>query len=184
MTDDAVTYRSAAPSDATAIAELHADSWRHHYRGAYSDEFFGASLDADRLSVWSTRLHDRGDAHTFVAGHANDVVGFVHVILDSDPEWGALVDNLHVRHDWQRRGIASQLMGRAAAAVEAASPGSGLYLWVLEQNTRAQVFYRSIGGRPADRRPVGPPALVGVDGIRYVWPNPSAMTAPRTQGGS
>lgn len=66
-------------------------------------------------------------------------------------------------------------MGRAASVVAAAAPGSGLDLWVLEQNTRAQAFYQSIGGRPADRRAVEPPALLGVDGIRYVWPNPSAM---------
>jgi len=27
--------RLASPSDAEAIAALHADSWRRHYRGAY-----------------------------------------------------------------------------------------------------------------------------------------------------
>jgi hypothetical protein len=38
-----VSFRAAGQDDAHAIAELHADSWRRHYRGAYSDAF----LDGD-----------------------------------------------------------------------------------------------------------------------------------------
>jgi hypothetical protein len=30
-------FREAGPGDAGAIAGLHADSWRRHYRGAFSD---------------------------------------------------------------------------------------------------------------------------------------------------
>ena len=38
MTDvDGIQYRLARGSDAPAVAALHADSWRRHYRGAYSD---------------------------------------------------------------------------------------------------------------------------------------------------
>jgi ribosomal protein S18 acetylase RimI-like enzyme len=33
----AMEYRQAAASDVVAIARLHADSWRRHYRGAYLD---------------------------------------------------------------------------------------------------------------------------------------------------
>ena len=33
------------------------------------------------------------------------VVGFVHMILDEDPRWGALLDNLHVTHRLKRHGI-------------------------------------------------------------------------------
>jgi len=38
-----VGFRPARASDSEAIAALHADSWRRHYRGAYSDAF----LDGD-----------------------------------------------------------------------------------------------------------------------------------------
>ncbi len=34
-----LTYRAARPGDVPAIAWLHADSWRRHYRGAFSDAF-------------------------------------------------------------------------------------------------------------------------------------------------
>jgi GNAT superfamily N-acetyltransferase len=32
-------FRAAGPGDAQAVAGLHADSWRRHYRGAYADSF-------------------------------------------------------------------------------------------------------------------------------------------------
>ena len=51
-----VQYRKASASDARAVAALHADSWRRHYRGAYSDAF----LDYEALELlgrtWSERL--------------------------------------------------------------------------------------------------------------------------------
>ena len=40
---DDLRFRSAEAGDAAAVAGLHADSWRRHYRGAFSDAF----LDGD-----------------------------------------------------------------------------------------------------------------------------------------
>lgn len=40
---DPLVFRPARATDSEAIAVLHADSWRRHYRGAYSDAF----LDGD-----------------------------------------------------------------------------------------------------------------------------------------
>jgi hypothetical protein len=72
-------------------------------------------------------------------------------------------------------------MARAATFVHERRPTSGLYLWVLEQNSAAQRFYRAIGGTPADAEPVRP--VNGVPGrlngtpvgIRYVWPDPEEL---------
>lgn len=52
--------RPAKPSDAEAVAALHADSWRRHYRGAYSDAFLDGDVISDRFVVcfsWVTQLH-------------------------------------------------------------------------------------------------------------------------------
>lgn len=168
-------YREATAADASAIAALHADSWRRHYRHSYPDSFFDDSLDVDRLEVWTARLQDPIGTYTLIAENSGELIGFVHVALEDDAAWGALVDNLHVRHDAHRRGIASQLMKRAASFVAATSPRSGVYLWVLERNERAQAFYRHVGGTEADRRPVDPPALPGTLCIRYVWPQAGVL---------
>lgn len=179
---EAVSYREASAADAPAIAALHADSWRRNYRGAYPEDFFDGSLDADRAAVWSGRLSDpqpHPPRSCTVLAELSGLAGFVHVRFDEDERWGSLVDNLHVRHDVQRHGIASELMRRAAAAADAVAPGASLHLWVLEQNTGAQAFYRAIGGRAADRQPVGAPANPGVLGIRMVWDRPRDVRAAR-----
>lgn len=168
-------FRPASPADADAIATLHADSWRRHYRGAYSDAFLDGDVHADRLAVWTERL-GAGDAqsHTVLAEADGDLVGFAHTVFDADPVWGALLDNLHVVHGRKRQGIGSQLLDRATAA--AGERGTGLYLWVLEQNVPARAFYEALGGRQVELAPIAPPG--GVAGrlngspaaFRYVWP--------------
>ena len=183
---DRLLFRLARGSDSEAIALLHADSWRRHYRGAYSDAFLDGDVVADRRAVWSDRLRqDRDDCHTVVAESGEAVVGFAHSIFDEDPTWGALLENLHVAFDYQRRGIGARLLELGARAVVANAPRSGFYLWVLEQNVAAQAFYQAFGARCAGRAEALPPG--GVDGrlhgspvkLRYAWPDPSVLLVGR-----
>jgi len=51
-----LSFRAARPDDAHAIAGLHADSWRCHYRGAYSDDFLDDDVAGYLLAVWTDRL--------------------------------------------------------------------------------------------------------------------------------
>jgi ribosomal protein S18 acetylase RimI-like enzyme len=172
--------RLARPADAEAIAALHAASWRRHYRGAYSDAFLDGDVVADRLAVWADRLRaPAGRTHTILAEDGAGLVGFAHTIFDDDPTWGALLDNLHVAHRHQRRGVGSRLLGAAARAVSAR--GTGLYLWVQEQNVAAQAFYRARGGTCVGRAPISPPGGIAsrLNGspakLRYAWAAPAAL---------
>lgn len=176
------TFRAADVADVRAIAELHADSWRRHYRGAYSDAFLDGDVVEDRLSVWSERLSSPGaESRTIVAERGGELVGFAHVVLDEDVVWGALIDNLHVTSALKRCGIGTRLLTIVAQAVLDRSSASGMYLWVLEQNTDAQAFYARRGGLCAGREDVPPPGgdpsrLAGRPvGLRYVWRDPSKL---------
>lgn len=138
---DRPQFRLARPSDAKGVASLHTDSWRRHYRGAYSDAFLDGDVAADRLTVWADRLRKPDPRHrTILAEDSDGLVGFAHTVLDDDPTWGALLDNLHVVSGQKRRGIGSRLLALTAQAVTEQAKGPGLYLWVLEQNIDAQAF--------------------------------------------
>lgn len=171
-----VSFRAARPDDARAVAELHAASWQRHYRGAFSDAFLDGDVTGYLLPLWTARLdvpHPR--ARTILAEYDDQVVGLAHTFLDEDPFWGAFLDNLHVAHGLKRRGIGARLLALTRQAVRDWSPSSGLYLWVLEQNSDAQAFYAAQGGVCVERRDVSPPGgdparLTGQPvGLRYAW---------------
>jgi GNAT superfamily N-acetyltransferase len=173
--------RRAELDDAVAVGGLHADSWRRHYRGAYSDSFLDGDVVGDRITTWTQRLSaPTVPAATILAEDRGALVGFAHVVFDEDPEFGSLLDNLHVVHDRKRGGIGTRLMAEAARSVIQHGAG-GLYLWVLEQNVDAQAFYRARGGVCVGRRLVQAPGGIAdrlngsPSGLRVVWRDPSML---------
>jgi GNAT superfamily N-acetyltransferase len=179
-------FRAACPGDAPAIAGLHAGSWQRHYRGAYSDAFLDNDAAGYLLPLWTERLAiPDPKARTFLAERDGVVVGLAHTLLGQDATWGAFTDNLHVLHGLKRQGIGTRLLALTGQAVLNWSPSSGLYLWVLEQNSDARAFYAARGGACAERGEVPPPGgdasrLNGTPmGLRYAWRDPSKLLAGR-----
>jgi ribosomal protein S18 acetylase RimI-like enzyme len=185
---DVDVFRTAIVKDAEAVAHLHADSWRRHYRGAYSDSYLDGDILSDRVAVWSQRLDasagmvtGAGRAVTTLAEDEAGLAGFVHVVLDEDPRWGTLLDNLHIRLDRQRTGLGTALIRRAAAAVAERAQSPLMYLWVQEQNQSAQRFYAAMGGTCVEKAPIDPPGgvpdrLAGAPNkLRIVWPDASKL---------
>jgi ribosomal protein S18 acetylase RimI-like enzyme len=169
-------YRRATTRDVEAVAALHAESWRRHYRGAWSDAYLDGDVHADRLTVWTDLLTQRSPDHcTIVAERDGVVVGFAHTVLDDDRIWGALLDNLHVATTVKRSGIGSRLMAETAHTVLERTPSTGLYLWVLEQNTSARAFYEARGGACVGRGIAHPPGGGSAPKLRYAWPDPSVL---------
>ena len=172
-----VSFRAARPDDARAVAELHADSWQRHYRGAFSDAFLDGDVTGYLVPLWTERLAAPNPlTRTILAECDGQVAGLAHTFLDDDPVWGAFLDNLHVAHGLKRRGIGARLLSLTRQAVRDRAPSSGLYLWVLEQNSAAQAFYAAQGGACAGREPTPPPGgdparLTGQPvSLRYAWP--------------
>lgn len=167
----------AYPDDAQGIADLHADSWRRHYRGALSDAFLDGDVAGHLLRVWTDRLGTpEPRARTILAERDGQILGLAHTFLDEDPTWGAFLDNLHVAYGLKRQGIGTRLLALTRQAVRDWSPSSGLYLWVLEQNSDARAFYEAQGAICVERDDVSPPGgdparLTGQPiGLRYAWP--------------
>jgi GNAT superfamily N-acetyltransferase len=175
-------FRAARPEDAPAVAELHADSWQRHVRGAFSDTFLDEEAPGYLARMWTERLATPSPpTRTVLAEDGGHLAGFAHTVLDDDPTWGALLDNLHVRHTIKGQGIGTRLLAATAEAVLRWSPASGLYLWVLDQNTAAQAFYDARGGTRVGRDDVPPPGgnPAWLNGkptcLRYAWRDPSTL---------
>jgi predicted N-acetyltransferase YhbS len=173
----AVQYREATERHADAIAALHADSWRRHYRGAYLDSYLDGDIVSERREVWRTRLTPRRlNQLTVCAELDGDVVGFSHALFDHDPQWGALLENLHVRSDLKGARIGTRLLSMAAQELVRTRPSQSLCLWVLDQNAAAQAFYEARGGTRAETKLRGPfPGGGMAVGHRYFWHDPQLL---------
>jgi GNAT superfamily N-acetyltransferase len=181
---DELRFRAAGRGDAAAVAALHTDSWQRHYRGAYSDSFLDGEVPGFLLGLWTKRLAEPDPRDRTILAELDEdgmLVGLAHTILDDNPTWGALLDNLHVRYGQKRQGVGTRLLSLTAQAVLDDRPGSGLYLWVLEQNTNARAFYDARGGTCVESRevmaPGGDPARLNgkPKGLRYTWPDPARL---------
>ena len=170
-----------------AIARLQADSWQRHYRGAYTGDFLDHEVAGFLQTLWAQRMAtSQPMTRTILAEYEGAIVGLAHTILAQDSTWGSLIDNVHVGYDLKRQGIGTRLLALTGEAVCAWSAGSGLFLWVLEQNTDAQAFYTACGGTCVERDAV--PAPGGIPGrlngapigLRYVWPDGQALVRATT----
>jgi len=174
--------RPATPADVAAIAHIHAESWRHHYRGMYADHYLDGDLQADRIVAWSDRLaRDPARHFTLIAERDAVPVGFAHFTLDADPTWGTLLDNLHVLHTQRGQGLGTRLLTEVAKVSTQRRPTAGLFLWVLDKNTQGIRFYQSRGGTLRDSEPSAPPSgnprnlVPGTRRVRVTWGDPTAF---------
>jgi GNAT superfamily N-acetyltransferase len=171
-----IGYRPATPSDAEAIAALHARSWRENYRGSFHDAFLDGDLLGERLRAWGERLaRPPGNQLVQLALDGGELVGFVCAYGAHDPAWGSLVDNLHVAQAAKRKGVGAALMRQTGAWLAPRYGGLEVYLWVLEVNAAARRFYERVGARNAGVSTMETHGGAVVRSCRYVWPGPELL---------
>ncbi len=165
-----ITYKAATADDAKPIAQLHSLSWQQNYRGILRDEFLNGPVLEDRQIAWENRLKQPApNQYVAVATLHDKIVGFACVYTNEDPIWGTLLDNLHVHPNQKGQGVGSALIRLAAGWTYRTAPESGFYLWVVAQNTSAQLFYDRLGGINQETASHEFPDGSVTDCYRYVW---------------
>ena len=168
--------RVAEKSDVTAIANLHAASWRFAYRGALSDEYLAGDIVSDRAAIWSQRLTAKNqNQYVLVAEENSHLIGFACAFAHFDQQWGTLLDNIHVSQSHHRSGIGTSLMRQIARWHQAQSSSKPMFLWVLQSNGTAQRFYEALGAETVGTDVWVPPGGGAIPRFRYAWRNVGAL---------
>lgn len=124
--------RTATTADALAVETVRIRGWQAAYRGIVSDAFLdGLVIDAERRA----RMITSGQATTLVAEDVG-VLGMAVCGPARDGEDALELYALYVDPGCWRTGVGTALV----AACEGVT-----VLWVLEDNERAQAFYRRQG---------------------------------------
>jgi len=166
-----LALRAGTLADADAIAALHARSWQITYRGLFSDAFLDGPVLEERRTMWRTRLNswDAKRNGVLLAEENRELLGFASVLLDTEPQWGARLDNLHVSPDGKGRGVGRQLMRAAAQWVRDSGEATSLHLMVFERNEPARGFYDAMRGECVERREVTVEDGTRLVELRYLW---------------
>ncbi len=147
--------RAPVAADAPAIGAVHVRVWREAYAGVMAQDYLDGMDVETSVAKWRRIIADEtaapaptaGDARaivkvTRIAEHraSGEVVGFATFApaRDDDPPTPGELWAINVLAAHHGSGVADQLM----AATVGDRPA---YLWVVEDNPRAQAFYRRHG---------------------------------------
>lgn len=170
--------RVAQAHDALGIASLHVSSWRAAYRGMLSNTYLDGPVETERAQLWRSRFaQPAANQYVVVAETQEQIVGFACAYGAEDPTWGTLLENLHVAHEYRRRGIGARLMAQVASWSTCAHPSASLHLWVLKPNLPARSFYQVLGAEPIESTVWHPPEGGPVPQVRLAWREPRALLA-------
>lgn len=177
LTNAGINYRAAWAADAGDIASIHVRSWRDAYATILEPTFLAGPIEADRQALWAARLESPSATQLVrAAQHASlGLIGFICAYRNHDPQWGSLVDNLHVLPVMRGQSIGERLLRSAAQLLEIEGTVGGLHLWVFEANTAGLRFYKRLGGRVVERDVSRIPAAGSKPLLRVHWPAIAAL---------
>lgn len=171
-----MSIRTALLSDCSAIAELHVSSWRSAYRGALSDEYLAGDIVQDRRQLWESRLAEPPEhQHVYVAEDGDGLIGFACLYGNAHAELGSFLNNIHVSQVAQGRGIGTALLHATAELCTRRYGEAGLYLSVIQSNTKAQAFYARYGARNVGTSVWHAPDGTDAPLFRFAWESPRAL---------
>jgi len=164
--------RPATIDDANAIANIHTTSWRRTYTSELTKAYLDNIVPTERSESWLEKLtFPDNNQHIIVAEINNEIVGFACFFANKHAKRGSYLDNLHICHTHQSKGIGRLLLTHGAQWCDSIAPDKGLYLMVNQSNKRAQNFYKSLGASNVDLACWNAPDGSVVPTYLFVWSN-------------
>ncbi|MGP5727095.1 GNAT family N-acetyltransferase [Arthrobacter rhombi] len=164
--------RPATPEDAEALVDMHAAALEESYRSLMPQiAFHTVGVERNERIQRCRSFLNGTDPHFLAHDGAGSVVGFAESGPGRDKQTPCTVElyRIYTLARTHGSGLGSDLL-------EACISDAAAYLWVLEQNPRAQAFYAKHGFRPDGTRKRLPAAFNELPEIRMVRP---AGCAPR-----
>ncbi len=147
---DGMRIRSAEPSDAMEVANVHVRSWQAAYRGLLPDVYLDVLRAEDRSGRYDFTTTDPSNPHTIVAaGPDGAILGFATTCADRDGELANSGELCALYVDptyWRCRVGTSLIVAARSRLIELGFRTA--YLWLLDGNLRGGRFYLLDGWAP------------------------------------
>jgi len=132
--------------DRMEISKIYEESWKFAYHGIIPNDY----LDSISEGRWMPNLDCQG-RNTLVCVDNSRIVGtssFCKSRFEQFQGWGEVI-SIYLLPDYIGKGYGRILMKAALSELKRQGYGE-VFLWVLEENTRARVFYERFGFLPTD----------------------------------
>lgn len=123
--------------DRMAISRVYEESWKYAYKGIVPQDYL-SSIPEGR---WASGI-DHSNWKTLVCVDDGRIVGassFCKSRFEQFPDWGEVI-SLYLLPDYMGKGYGALLLEASITELERLGYGD-VFLWVLEENSRARCFY-------------------------------------------
>ena len=134
----------ASVDDPLKIGKVYEESWKYAYRGIIPQDY----LDSIPAGRWTSFI-DHPDWKTLVCVEDGRIVGtscFYFSRFEQFPGWGEVI-SLYLLPEYMGKGYGKRLLETAVTELRKLGYAD-IFLWVLEENSRARRFYERFGFLP------------------------------------
>lgn len=139
--------RFIAPTDdRSEISKVYEESWKFAYKGIVPQSY----LDSIPEGRWASKV-DSLDRKTLVCVESGKIIGttsFSKSRFAQFSDWGEII-SIYLLPNYMGRGYGKALLEAAVAELKTMDY-KNVFLWVLEENSRARKFYEKMGFTLAD----------------------------------
>lgn len=143
---DGVTIRPGRAADAEGIANVHAMSWRHAYRGIVPQSHLDGMAPEKTVQRWREAMAGEV-AQMLVADNGGKIIGFQVYGPAREPAFG-YSGELYAAYflpEAMGKGLGTAMMKHVVKDL-AARGLNDMIVWVMEANDRGRRFYEAILG--------------------------------------
>lgn len=139
--------RFIAPTDdRSEISRVYEESWKFAYKGIVPQSY----LDSIPEGRWASKV-DSLDRKTLVCVESGKIIGttsFSKSRFAQFSDWGEII-SIYLLPNYMGRGYGKALLEAAVAELKTMDY-KNVFLWVLEESSRARKFYEKMGFTLAD----------------------------------
>ncbi len=153
--------------DKITVSRIYQQSWRHAYHGILPQDYLNAIPDEH----WVSAL-ENNSWNTLICIENDRIIGtssFCKSRFEQFADWGEII-SIYLLPEFMGKGFGKMLLTRALSELKKLGYDS-VFLWVLEQNTRARNFYEKFGFLPSDHVLCSNIGGKDLREIRYIYHN-------------
>ncbi len=123
------------------ISNVYEQSWKYAYKGIIPQSY----LDSIPSGQWCGAF-DNPDKHTLIMLDGDKIIGTSSCYrsrFDNYKDWGEII-SIYLLPEYMGKGYGTSLLKKAVEELKAMGFKT-IFLWVLEENHRARLFYEKFG---------------------------------------